>query len=141
VEIERKNLIQILNLFIAVSYISSSILFLSYFELSFAQQHIIENNREDAIKVDYHNDWKDNKYKIISTTNSENNTKPLNKKVDDMLYLSYNHFSLLYMIPDFKENRYESSSPDDTIIPITLYPNMSSLKNTRVYQNMSSLAP
>jgi hypothetical protein len=140
VEIERKNLTQILNLFIAVSYISSSILFLSYFELSFAQQHIIENNREDAIKVDYHNDWKGNKDKIISTTSLENNTKPLNKKVDDMLYPSYNHFSLLYMIPDFKENRYESSSPDDTIIPITLYPNMSSLENTRVYQNMSSLA-
>ena len=134
-EIERKNLTQILNLFIAVSYISSSILF-----LSFAQQHIIENNREDAIKVDYHNDWKGNKDKIISTTSLENNTKPLNKKVDDMLYPSYNHFSLLYMIPDFKENRYESSSPDDTIIPITLYPNMSSLENTRVYQNMSSLA-
>jgi hypothetical protein len=107
--------------------------------LSFAQQHIIENNREDAIKVDYHNDWKGNKDKIISTTNSENDTKPLNKKVDDMLYLSYNHFSLLYIIPDFKENRYESSSPDDTIIPITLYLNMSSLENTRVYQNMSSL--
>ena len=139
-EIERKNLIQILNLFIAASYISSSILFLSYFELSFAQQHIIENNREDAIKVDYHNDWKGNKDKIISTTSLENNTKPLNKKVDDMLYPSYNHFSLLYMIPDFKENRYESSSPDDTIIPITLYSNMSSLENTRVYQNMSSLA-
>ena len=108
--------------------------------LSFAQQHIIENNREDAIKVDYHNDWNGNKDKIISTTSLENNTKPLNKKVDDMLYPSYNHFSLLYMIPDFKENRYESSSPDDTIIPITLYPNMSSLENTRVYQNMSSLA-
>jgi hypothetical protein len=135
VEIERKNLIQILNLFIAVSYISSSILF-----LSFAQQHIIENNREDAIKVNYHNDWKGNKDKIISTTSLENNTKPLNKKVDDMLYPSYNHFSLLYMIPDFKENRYESSSPGYTIIPITLYPNMSSLENTRVYQNMSSLA-
>lgn len=96
---------------------------------------------ERTLKVDYHDDWKGNKDKIISTTNSVNNTKPLNKKVDDMLYLSYNHFSLLYMIPDFKENRYESSSPDDTIIPITLYPNMSSLENTRVYQNMSSLAP
>jgi hypothetical protein len=116
-------------------------LFLSYFKLSFAQQHIIENNREDAIKVDYHNDWKGNKDKIISTTSSENNTKPLNKKVDVMLYLSFNHFSLLYMIPDFKENRYESLLPDDdTIIPITLYPNMSSLEDTRVYQNMSSLA-
>jgi hypothetical protein len=56
-----------------------------------------------------------------------------------MTYLDFNHFSFLHIIPDVKVNKYELSLLRDTIIPITLYPNMSSLEDARVYQNMSSL--
>jgi hypothetical protein len=45
----------------------------------------------------------------------------------------------LHIIPDVKVNNYELSLLGDTIIPITLYPNMTSLEKARVYQNMSSL--
>jgi hypothetical protein len=115
-------------------------LFLSFFELSFAQRDINEND-ENTIKKNYHNDWKGIKDKIISMTGSEN-TKPFHKKVDDnKLFLEFNLFHLLHMIQDVKDNKYESSFPRDIIIPITLYPNMSSLEDARVYQNMSSLAP
>jgi hypothetical protein len=128
--------IQILLLFI-ISFISSSILFLSFFELSFAQRDVNENDG-DTINKNYHHDWKGIKDKIISITSSEN-TKSFNKKVNDVGYLDFNHFRLLHIIKDVKENRYEFSFPRDTIIPITLYPNMSSLEDARVYQNMTSL--
>jgi hypothetical protein len=139
-KIERKYPIKFLNLFIIVYFISSSgiILFFSSFELSFAQQEVTKNNR-DIIKINYYNDWEYNNDKTISTTNSEN-TKPFNKKVtDDNVIQSFSHFHLLHMIPDMKENRYGLSLFGNTIIPITLYPNMSSLEDARVYHNMSSL--
>ena len=136
-KIER-NPIRILFLFIIISFISSSILFLSFLELSFAQKDVNENEVY-TIKVYYHNDWKGIKDKTITITSSENN-KPLNEKVNDIIYLDFNHFRLLlHMIQDVKENRYDSSLPKDTFIPITLYPNMSSLEDARVYQNMTSL--
>jgi hypothetical protein len=130
--------IRILFLFISISFISSGISFLSIFELSFAQRDVNEND-VNTIKKNYHIEWKkDIKDKIISITNSEN-TKPFNKMVNDMTYLDFNHFSFLHIIPDVKVNKYELSLLRDTIIPITLYPNMSSLEDARVYQNMSSL--
>ena len=134
---ERKKPIQILFLFISISFMSSSILFLSFFELSFAQIDVNENNI-NTIKKYSHNDWKCIKDKIIFITNSEN-TKLLNKKVNDMECIDFNHFRLLHMIPDVKVNKYELFLFGDTIIPITLYPNMTSLEDARVYQNMSSL--
>ena len=131
--------IQILFLFIIVPSISSTsiILFLSFFELSFAQRDVNEND-VNTIKKNYHNDWKSIKDKIISITNSEN-TKPFNKIVNNKVFLDFNHFGFLHIIQDVKDNRYEPSFPRNTIIPITLYPNMSSLEDARVYQNMSSL--
>ena len=136
-KIERKKPIPILFLFISLSFISSGILFLSFFELSFSQKDVNENN----ISINKKNSdiyWKDIKDKIISITNSEN-TKPLNKKVNDMTYIDFNRFSLLHIIPDVKINNYELSLLGDTIIPITLYSNMTSLEKARVFQNMSSL--
>ena len=138
-KIERKKPIQSLFLLISVSFVSSGIMFLSFFELSFAQKDVNENNM-NTIKKYSDIYWKDIKDKIISITNSEN-TKPLNKKVNDMTYIDFNRFSLLHIIPDVKVNNYELSLLGDTIIPITLYPNMTSLEKARVYQNMSSLAP
>ena len=129
--------IRILFLFISISFISSGVLFLSFFEISFAQKDVNENNTS-IIKKYSDNYWKGIKDKIISITNSEN-TKPFNKMVNDMTYLDFNHFSFLHIIPDVKVNKYELSLLRDTIIPITLYPNMSSLEDARVYQNMSSL--
>jgi len=134
---ERKKTIQILFLFISISFISSSILFLPFFELSFAQRDVNENNI-NTIKKYSHNDWKGIKDKIISITNSEN-TKQLNKNVNYMTFIDFNHFRLLHMIPAVKVNKYELSLLGDTIIPITLYRNMTSLEDARVYQNMSSL--
>ena len=131
--------IQILFLFISISFISNSISFLSIFELSFAQRDVNEND-VNTITKNYHNEWKDIKDKIISMTGSEN-TKPFNKMVNDMTYIDFNHFSLLHVIPDVNVNKYELSLLRDIIIPITLYPNMTSLEKARVYQNMSSLAP
>ncbi|HSF49439.1 MAG TPA: hypothetical protein VLA74_01655 [Nitrososphaeraceae archaeon] len=112
-------------------------MFLSFFELSFAQRDINEND-VNTIKKNYHNDWKGIKDKIISLTNSEN-IKSFNKKVNDKVFLDFNHFGLLYTIQDVKNNRYEPSFQRNTIIPITLFPNMTSLEAARVYQNMSSL--
>ena len=43
-KIERKKPIPILFLFISLSFISSGILFLSFFELSFSQKDVNENN-------------------------------------------------------------------------------------------------
>jgi hypothetical protein len=94
-------------------------------------------NDEYNIKLEYHNDWKVNK-EIKSTINSEN-TESLNKKINDVVYSGFNHFSLLHIIPDVEKNGYESTLIGDTIISITLYPNMTSLEDTRVYQNMTSL--
>ena len=136
-KIERKKPIQIPFLFIGISFISSGILFLSFFELSFSQRDVNENNI-NTIKKYSDIYWKDIKDKIISITNSEN-TKPLNKKVNDMLYIDFNNFRLLHIIPDVKVNNYELSLLRETIIPITLYPNMTSLEKARVYQNMTSL--
>ena len=96
-------------------------------------------NDEYNIKLDYRNDWKVNKE--IKYTISSENTKLLNKKVNDVVYSRFNHFRLLHIIPDFEKNGYELTLIDDAIISITLYPNMSSLEDTRVYQNMSSLEP
>jgi hypothetical protein len=94
-------------------------------------------NDEYNIKFDYRNDWKANNE--IKYTISSENTKSLNKKVNDVVYSGFNHFRLLHIIPDVEKNGYESTLIGDAIISITLYPNMSSLEDTRVYQNMSSL--
>ncbi len=137
-KIERKKPIPILFLFISISFISSGVLFLSFFEISFAQKDVNENNKS-IIKKYSDNYWKGIKDKIISITNSEN-TKPLNKQVNDMGYIDFNHFNLLHIIPDAKVNTYyQQSLIGDTIIPITLYSNMTSLEKARVFQNMSSL--
>ncbi|HSF49345.1 MAG TPA: hypothetical protein VLA74_01175 [Nitrososphaeraceae archaeon] len=106
-------------------------------ELSFAQKDVNENDVY-ATKLYLHNDLKGIKDKTLTITTSEN-TKSLNEKVNDIVYLDFNHALLLHMIPDIKQNKYESSLSGDAIIPITLYPNMSSLEDARVYQNMSSL--
>ena len=112
--------------------------FYQFLELSFAQKDVNENDVY-ATKLYLHNDLKGIKDKTLTITTSEN-TKSLNEKVNDIVYLDFNHFHLLlHRIQDVKENRYESSLPRDTIIPITLYPNMSSLEDARVYQNMTSL--
>ena len=50
--------------------------------------------------------------------------------VSSRLFLSFNQLSFA-----LKEDKKDG----DTIIPITLYPNMSSLEQDRVYQNMSNL--
>jgi len=84
--------------------------------------------------------WKVDKEKIKSTISLEN-TKSLNKNVNNMEYLGFNHFRLLYIIQDVEKNGDERILLSDTIIPITLYPNMSSLEQDRVYQNMPSLRP
>jgi Mg/Co/Ni transporter MgtE len=136
-KIERKVPIPILFLFISISFISSSVLFLSFFETSFAQKDVNENSIS-IIKKYSDNYWKGIKDKIISITNSEN-TKPLNKQVNDREYIDFNHFHLLHIIPDAKVNTYQQSLIGDTIIPITLYSNMTSLEKARVFQNMSSL--
>lgn len=94
-------------------------------------------NDEYNIKLQYHNDWKVNK-EIKSTINSEN-TKSLNEKLNDVEYLDFNQFRLLHIIPDVEKVGYESLL-EDTISSIT-YHDMSSLEDTRVYQNMSSLRP
>ena len=75
---------------------------------------------------------------IKSTINSEN-TKSLNEKLNDVEYLDFNQFRLLHIIPDVEKVGYESLL-GDTISSIT-YHDMSSLEDTRVYQNMSSLGP
>src|SRR3712207_1970522 len=134
-KIERKKSIQSFFLLISISFISSGIIFLSFFELSFAQKDVNEINM-NTIKKYSENYWKGIKDKIISITNSEN-AKPLNKQVNDMLYIDFNHFHLLHIIPDVKVNKYSLSLFGDTITPITLYPNMTSLEKARVYQNMS----
>ena len=137
-KIERKKPIQILFLFISISFISSGVLFLSFFEISFAQKDVNENNKS-IIKKYSDNYWKGIKDKIISITNSEN-TKLLNKQVNDMGYSDFSHLHLLHIIPDAKVNTYyQQSLIGDTIIPITLYSNMTSLEKARVFQNMSSL--
>ena len=139
-KIERKKPIQILFLFISISFISSGVLFLSFFEISFAQKDVNENNI-NIIKKYSDIYWKDIKDKIISITNSEN-TKLLNKQVNDMGYSDFSHLHLLHIIPDAKVNTYyQQSLIGDTIIPITLYSNMTSLEKARVFQNMSSLSP
>jgi hypothetical protein len=84
-------------------------------------------NDEYNIKLEYHNDSKVNK-EIKSTISS-----------DDIVYSGFNHFPLSHIIPDVEKNVGESILLRNTIIPITLYPNMSSLEQDRVYQNMSSL--
>ena len=58
-----------------------------------------------------------------------------------MEYSGFNHFRLLYIIQDVEKNGDGRILLSDTIIPITLYPNMSSLEQDRVYQNMPSLRP
>ena len=136
-KIKRKILLPILFLLIIISFISSGVLFLSFFEISFAQKDVYENNL-NIIKKYSDNYWEGVKDKMISITNSEN-TKPLNKQVNDMWYVDFNHFHLLYTITGVKVNTYQQSLIGDTIIPITLYPNMTSLEKARVYQNMTSL--
>jgi hypothetical protein len=44
---------------------------------------------------------------IKSTINSES-TKPLNEKVNDVVYLDFNQFKLLHIIPDVEKIGYES---------------------------------
>jgi hypothetical protein len=137
-KIERKKPIPILFLFISISFISSGVLFLSFFEISFAQKDVNENSIS-IIKKYSDNYWNGIKDKIISITNSENNTKPLNKQVNDIGYIDFNHFHLLHIIPDVKVNTYQQSLIGDAMIPITLYSNMTSLEKARVFQNMTSL--
>ena len=67
-KIERKKPIQIPFLFIGISFISSGILFLSFFELSFSQRDVNENNI-NTIKKYSDSYWKDLKDTIISITN------------------------------------------------------------------------
>ena len=64
----------------------------------------------------------------------------LNKKIGKVVYPSFNHLSLFQLIP-YTENDHGSLSKldDTTIFSVTLYPNMSSLADTRVYTNISSL--
>ena len=137
-KIERKIPIPILYLFISISLISSGGVFLlSFFEISVAQKD--DNERTKSIIKKYPDKyWKNIKDEIIPKTNSEN-TIPLNKQGNDMGYIDFNPFHLLHIILDVKINTYQQSLIGDTIIPITLYPNMTSLEKTRVYQNMSSL--
>ena len=137
-KIERKIPIPILYLFISISLISSGGVFLlSFFEISVAQKD--DNEKTKSIIKKYPDKyWKNIKDEIISITNSEN-TIPLNKQGNDVKYIDFNHFNLLQIISDVKINRYQQSFIGETIIPITLYSNMTSLEKARVYQNMSSL--
>ena len=137
-KIKRKIPIPILYLFISISLISSGGVFLlSFFEISDAQKDGNEKTKS-IIKKYLEKYWKNIKDEIISITNSEN-TIPLNKQGNDVKYTDFNHFNLLQIISDVKINTYQQSFIGETIIPITLYSNMTSLEKARVYQNMSSL--
>ena len=136
-KIERKIPLSILYLFISISLISSGGFLLSFFEISVAQKDYNEKTKS-IIKKYPDKYWKNIKDKIISITNSEN-TLPLNKQGNDVKYIDFNHFNLLQIISDVKINTYQQSFIGETIIPITLYSNMTSLEKARVYQNMTSL--
>ena len=111
-----------------------------FFISLFIQQQVYAQlsyvNGELLLQLEYSENWKFNK-DTQSGTGPEN-AKLLIKKVSEMVYPVFNPLYFSQLIPYNENNGFVSVLDDNTIYSVTLYPNMSSLADTRVYTNLSS---
>jgi len=111
-----------------------------FFISLFIQQQVYAQfsyvNGELLLQLEYSENWKFNK-DTQSGTGPEN-AKLLIKKVSEMVYPVFNPLYFSQFIPYNENNGFVSVLDDNTIYSVTLYPNMSSLADTRVYTNLSS---
>ena len=122
------------NIKIVCSFLSLFFISLLILQQIYAQLNYV--NEELSLQLGYSENWKLNK-ETQSDTGPEN-AKLLNKKVGKVVHPIFNHLSLLRLSPYSENNGSVSKLDNTTIFSITLYPNMSSLADTRVYTNLSS---